>query len=78
MLAFALAPPARAADPPSDATSTPAAAEASGDRIDSEKLFAAIVKVQTVAVPNARSIATLGRERQGSGVVIGENGRSAT
>jgi serine protease Do len=73
-LALSVGPSARAADRPADAAPTPAAAETSGDRIDSEKLFAAIVKVQTVAVPNARSNATLGRERQGSGVVIGENG----
>ena len=74
VLAFVLALPARGADLPSEAPSTPAAAEATGDRIDTERLFAAIVKVQTVAVPNARSNATLGRERQGSGIVIGENG----
>lgn len=41
---------------------------------DSEKLFGAIVKVSARAVPNARSSATLGREREGSGVVIGDNG----
>ena len=41
---------------------------------DPEKLFAAIVKVSVQAVPDARSAATLGSEREGSGVVIGERG----
>jgi S1-C subfamily serine protease len=70
--------PAHAADAPdADAAAAPKAAapaEAGADRIDSERLFNAIVKVRTVAVPDARSAATLGREREGSGVVIGENG----
>jgi S1-C subfamily serine protease len=42
--------------------------------VDPDKLFAAIVKVSVQAVPDARSAATLGREREGSGVVIGERG----
>ena len=42
--------------------------------VDPEKLFAAIVKVSVQAVPDARSAATLGKEREGSGVVIGEHG----
>jgi serine protease Do len=42
--------------------------------VDPEKLFAAIVKVSVQAVPDARSAATLGNEREGSGVVIGERG----
>ena len=41
-----------------------AAAETS---IDAERLYAALVRVQTVAVPNARSNTTLGREREGTG-----------
>ena len=44
------------------------------EAVDPEKLFAAIVKVSVQAVPDARSAATLGREREGSGVVIGERG----
>ena len=35
---------------------------------------AAVVGVHVVAVEDARSIATLGRERQGSGVLIGDDG----
>ena len=42
--------------------------------IDAEKLFAAIVKVSTRSVPGARSSTTLGDEREGTGVVIGDNG----
>jgi len=41
---------------------------------DPEKVFSAIVKVSVQAVPDARSAATLGSEREGSGVVIGERG----
>lgn len=42
--------------------------------IDSDKLFGAIVKVETRAVPDARSNAALGREREGTGIVIGPGG----
>src|SRR5437762_10400238 len=48
-------------------------ADATG-KIDTEKLFGAIVKLSAVAIPDARSAATLGRERHGSGVVIGDKG----
>jgi S1-C subfamily serine protease len=41
---------------------------------DAERFFDAIVKVQTRAVPDARSSATLGSEREGTGIVIGEDG----
>ncbi|MEP6677674.1 MAG: S1C family serine protease [Betaproteobacteria bacterium] len=50
------------------------AADTATPKIDSEKLFGAIVKVSTRAVPNARSAPSLGKEREGSGVVIGDNG----
>jgi S1-C subfamily serine protease len=71
-LAFALATaldgrPAHAADPQASAATT-AAAEP-----DAEKLFKAIVKVEVRAVPEARSAATLGTEREGTGIVIGED-----
>jgi len=42
--------------------------------VDADKLFAAIVKLSVQAVPDARSAATLGSEREGSGVVIGDHG----
>jgi len=42
--------------------------------VDADKVFGAIVKVSVQAIPDARSVATLGAEREGSGVVIGERG----
>jgi len=42
--------------------------------IDPEAFFAAIVKVETRAVPDARSAAALGNEREGTGIVIGKDG----
>ena len=51
------------------ASTAPAAAGLEADR-----LFAAVVKVQTRAVPDARTSATLGREREGTGMVIGKGG----
>ena len=63
------APPAASeAPPPVEQKSTAA------DKIDAEKLFAAIVKVSTRSVPGARSSDSLGNEREGTGVVIGDNG----
>ena len=41
---------------------------------DAERFFQSIVKVRARAVPDARSSATLGREREGTGVVIGDDG----
>lgn len=55
----------------SAAASAPAA---NADGPDPERFFRAIVKVQARAIPNARSIASLGREREGTGVVIGPEG----
>jgi len=55
---------------PAAAGAAPEAAEPDGAR----SLFAAIVRVQARAVPNARSAASLGAEREGTGVVIGEDG----
>lgn len=53
-----------------------AVADAADERssVDADKFFGAILKVETRAVPDARSIATLGREREGTGVVIGPDG----
>jgi S1-C subfamily serine protease len=41
---------------------------------DGARLFDALVKIETRAVPDARSLASLGREREGTGVVIGDDG----
>ena len=56
------------------AQAKPKSVDANPVVVDPEKLFAAIVKVSVQAVPDARSAATLGSEREGSGVVIGERG----
>jgi serine protease Do len=42
--------------------------------IDAQAFFAAIVKIETHALPDARSAATLGTEREGTGVVIAKDG----
>jgi len=70
--ALVAAAAARAADPPSkpDANSPTTAAEAP----DTDRFFQAIVKLHARAVPNARSAATLGQERDGTGIVIGADG----
>lgn len=50
------------------------AAPETGTGLDTERFFQAIVKVQARAVPGARSSASLGPEREGTGIVIGEDG----
>jgi S1-C subfamily serine protease len=45
---------------------------------DAEKFFQSIFKVKIRAVPNARSSATLGQEREGTAVVIGDDGLLVT
>src|SRR5215467_13257826 len=42
--------------------------------IDPDAFCAAIVKIETRALPDARSIATLGGEREGTGIVIDSAG----
>ena len=42
--------------------------------VDADSVFAAVVKVTAHAVPGARSSATLGSDREGTGIVIGDNG----
>lgn len=70
-LALALAPGALtaslAASPP-----PPPTVQAVIDALS--KANAAVVGIQVTAIPDARSIQTLGRERTGSGVVIGADG----
>jgi S1-C subfamily serine protease len=57
------------------ASKTPAAPKSpAAAGLEADQLFAAVVKVQTRAVPDARSSATLGPEREGSGIVIGDGG----
>ena len=46
--------------------------------IDAETFFGAIVKVHTKVLPDARSAAALGTEREGTGVVIDDDGLIVT
>ena len=64
-LVLVFAPTARAADPSPELEAKTRALTQAG---------AAVVGVRATAVDNARSIETLGRERQGSGVVIASDG----
>lgn len=45
---------------------------------NAEQLFRAVVKVKARAVPEARSAATLGSEREGTGILIGKDGLIVT
>ena len=72
----ALTAGAGAAEPPTDSATQVRATLA---RLEAHKealarANAAVVGLQVVAVEDARSIATLGKERQGSGVLIGDDG----
>jgi S1-C subfamily serine protease len=69
-VAFAASAPPAGPDArkPTDAVAAP----------DAERLFRALVKVSARAVPNARSAASLGSAREGSGVLIGSDGLIVT
>ena len=58
-------------EPPPAASAKPAPKT---ERADVDRFFDAIVKLNVRAVPDARSSATLGQEREGTGIVIGDNG----
>jgi serine protease Do len=76
-LALSLLPPITGhAATPTVSDSKPAAANA--EAVDAERFFRSIVKVRARAVPNARSTATLGQEREGTGTVIGADGLVVT
>lgn len=70
-LALLVVMPAYADD---EAKRPAATADASAPAVDADKLFGAIVKIDSRSVPDARSADTLGTEREGSGVVIGADG----
>ena len=55
-----------------DADSPAATSDANSERLS--KAIGAVVKLKAKALPNARSLATLGAEREGSGIVVGPNG----
>ncbi len=59
--------------PNADARKSPEAAAP-----DAGQLFRAVVKVSARAVPNARSAASLGSAREGSGILIGSDEFSPT
>lgn len=63
-----------ATSPPNPAPKPAGKAAAAADAADAEHFFDAIVKVHARAVPDARSSVTLGQERDGTGIVIGEGG----
>ncbi len=76
---LALAPSAAAAADIGEAARSPAAASAVppapiAAATDAERFFRSIVKVETRAVPNARSLASLGATREGTGIVIDADG----
>jgi len=74
---FALPAPSAVAEAPKverAPVARPAFDGASEDSIDAERLYGALVRVQAVAVPDARTSATLGQEREGTGTVIGRGG----
>lgn len=70
-LALASPSPAYAAASPTAPEARTAAPRA--EEPDADRFFRSFVKVRTRAVPEARSAATLGREREGTGVVIGDD-----
>ena len=74
MLALALLSPVAVLEAATPKPSDPAAAAARTEDPDNERFFQSIVKVQAHAVPNARSSASLGEEREGTGIVIGDDG----
>jgi S1-C subfamily serine protease len=53
---------------------TPTVAAAATADPDAERLFKSIVKINVRAIPDARSNASLGAQREGTGIVIGDNG----
>jgi S1-C subfamily serine protease len=77
-LAVVAMPVAIAAADPAPATTAAAEAPKDAGGPDAEKLFKAIVTVRTRAVPDARSAATLGATREGTGVLIGRDGLIVT
>jgi S1-C subfamily serine protease len=63
-----------------DSAPATATAGAASDEVgpNAERLFRAVVTVRTQAVPGARSAATLGNTREGTGILIGKDGLIVT
>jgi len=72
IVAMAVTAVARAASPEPSVDAKPATAKP--ELTDTERFFQSIVKIEVHAIPNARSSATLGSEREGTGIVIGDDG----
>src|SRR5215831_6628459 len=66
-----------AADEASSQAAQRVQAQAQAER-DAEDVLAAVVRIKMTAIPNARSNATLGASREGTGVVIDERGHIVT
>jgi serine protease Do len=77
-LVVAVAAQAADATPPADAESRAVLARLEAHKAALARANAAVVGVEVSALEDARSIATLGRERQGSGILIGDDGTVLT
>ena len=73
-IAGAWLPRAALASDTAAVASDTAAPDSAQQRADAERLFGSVVKVQTRAAANARSANSLGAEREGTGVVIDDEG----
>ena len=73
-LLLLIALPALAADEAASQAATPGADKAAAPDVDPDKIFGAIVKVESRSVPDARTASSLGSERSGTGVVIDKDG----
>jgi serine protease Do len=51
-----------------------ASASASAQKLTLEELVSSVVRIKTFIAPEGRTVENLGREREGSGIVIDENG----
>ena len=56
------------------AVATLASASASAQKLSLEELVSSVVRIKTFIAPDGRTVENLGREREGSGIVIDENG----
>jgi S1-C subfamily serine protease len=74
LLALLVVFPAYAIDTAPPASSEGTSPGGSQSKVDADKIFGAIVRIETHAVPDARSADSLGEAREGTGIVIGKDG----
>jgi S1-C subfamily serine protease len=74
LLALLVVFPAYAEDTAPSKSSEATSPSPNARKIDPDKIFGAIVKIETHSVPDARSAESLGESREGTGVVIGKDG----